>query len=237
YLALLLRLADALVVAVDVANAKLGHLAVAAFHFLDRPFQRHNGLAGLGDDWRQQMRNAVIDGKLQHLRIDHDETALLRREAVEQRQDHRIDGDRLTRAGRPRNQKMRHAGEIGNDEITADILAEREREFRIGALIGGRREQFAQINGLAPLVRKLDPDGIAPRYNGDTGRDRAHRAGNVVGKADDAGAFQARRGFQFIERHDRTRTDTADFALDAVIIKHGFQQPRVLGESFLADRL
>src|SRR5690606_26405745 len=61
-LALLQRLADALVEAVDVAYADLGHLAVTVLHLAHGPFQGHDGLLRVGDDRRQQMGNAVIDG-------------------------------------------------------------------------------------------------------------------------------------------------------------------------------
>ena len=99
-LALGLRLGDAGVEAVDVAHAELRHLLVAVLHLAHRPFERDDRLLRVGDDGRQQMRNAVIDRELEHLRIDHDEPALLRLQAVEQRQDHGVDRDRLARAGR-----------------------------------------------------------------------------------------------------------------------------------------
>ena len=51
------------------------------------------------------MRNTVVDGQFQHLRIDHDHPALLRRHAVEQRQDHRVQRDRFARTGRARDQQ------------------------------------------------------------------------------------------------------------------------------------
>ena len=70
------RLRDARVEAVDVAHADLRHLAVAVLHLADRPFQRDDRLLRIGDDRRQQMRDAVIDGQFEHLRVDHDQPAL-----------------------------------------------------------------------------------------------------------------------------------------------------------------
>ena len=75
------------------------------------------------------MRDAVIDRQFQHLRIDHDQAALFRRQPVEQRQDHRVDGDRLARAGGAGDQQMRHLGEFGDDGLAADGLAEAERQL------------------------------------------------------------------------------------------------------------
>ena len=57
----------------DVAHAELRHRPVALLHLAHRPFQRDHRLPGLGDHRRQQMRDAVVDRKLQHLRVDHDE--------------------------------------------------------------------------------------------------------------------------------------------------------------------
>jgi len=60
-LALLVRLCDTGVEAVDVAHADLRHLAVTVFHLAHGPFQRDDGLLRIGDDRGQQMRDAVID--------------------------------------------------------------------------------------------------------------------------------------------------------------------------------
>ncbi len=74
-----------LIEALDVAHAKTCHLTIAVFHLAHGPFKSHNGLLRIGNNRRQQMRNAIIDGEFQHLWIDHDQTAFFRLEAVEQR--------------------------------------------------------------------------------------------------------------------------------------------------------
>ena len=63
------------------------------------------------------------------------------------------------------------------------------------------------------------------------------RARHIVGEADHAAGLGAGRGLQFIERHHRTGPDLHDLALDAEILQHGFQQPRVLLQRFLVDAL
>ena len=98
-----------------------------------------------------------------------------------------------------------------------------------------RAEQFAQENGLAPLVRQFDADGVAALHDGDAGRDRRHRARDVVGKADHARGFDAGRGLQLIERDDGTRAHIDDFALDAEILEHAFEQPRILRQRILGN--
>jgi hypothetical protein len=84
---------DAGVVAFDVAHAQFRHALVAFLHLAHCPFERHHRLLGVGDDRREQMWNAIIRRQLKHLGIDHDEFALVGREPVEQRQDHRVDAD------------------------------------------------------------------------------------------------------------------------------------------------
>ena len=81
-LALALGFGDACVVAVDVAHAELRHLLVALLHLAHRPLERHHRLLRIGDDGREQMRDAVVDGELQHFRIDHDQPALVRMQAI-----------------------------------------------------------------------------------------------------------------------------------------------------------
>ena len=67
------------------------------------------------------------------------------------------------------------------------------------------RQQFAQIDLFAMRVRQFDADGVAAGDHGDARRQRAHRAGDVVGEADDARGFDAGRGLEFVQRHDRAR--------------------------------
>ncbi len=76
-----LRFAHARVEGFDVAHRERGHALVALLHLGDDPVERRHRLVRIGDDRRQQMRNAVVDRELQHLRIDHQEAALLRRSA------------------------------------------------------------------------------------------------------------------------------------------------------------
>ena len=96
-------------------------------------------------------------------------------------------------------------------------------------------EQFAQVDRLAALVRQLDADGVLARNDRDAGGDGAHRAGDVVGEADDARRLDAGRGLQLVEGDHRAGADVDDLALDAEIVEHAFEQPRVLLERVLRD--
>ena len=127
-LALAAGVLDAFVVAADVAHAELAHRAIAAFHFAHGPFQRGHRFGRLGDDGRHQMRDAVVDRQFQHLRIDQDQPALIGRQPIQQRQDHRVDADRFARSGGAGDHQMRHARQIGDHRLAADILAQRQRQ-------------------------------------------------------------------------------------------------------------
>ena len=71
------RVFDASVVAGDVAHAQRRHQLVAPLHLGDAPAQRIGRLLHVGDDRREQVRNALVDRQLQHLRIDHDQAHVL----------------------------------------------------------------------------------------------------------------------------------------------------------------
>ena len=129
FLALGSSLRQARIVAVDVAHAELGHFLVALFHLPYRPLQRDNRLFWIGHDRRQQVWNAVIDRQLEHLGIHHDQAALIRPQPIQQAEDHGVDRDRFTGPGRACDQQMRHAREIDDDGVAADVLAETEREL------------------------------------------------------------------------------------------------------------
>ena len=131
---------------------------------------------------------------------------------------------------------MRHAREIDEDRLAADILAERERELaRSVSWKSGELDQLAQHHDLAPIVGQLDADGVAAGHDGDAGGDRAHRAGDVVGKPDHARGFGAARRLELVERDHGTGTDIGDLALDAEILQHAFELAGILLQHFVAD--
>ena len=181
------------------------------------------------------MRDVLVDAELQHLGIDHDEAAAIRRQPVEQRQDHGVDRHRLARAGGAGDQQMRHAREVGDHRVAADVLAQRQRQAEPVVLVVAGRQQLAQEHRLAPRIGQLDADDVAAGHGGDARRYRAHRAGDVVGQADDAARLGAGRGLQLVERHHRARPHLHDLALHAEIVEHGLEQAGVLLQRLLVD--
>ena len=123
---------------------------------------------------------------------------------------------------------MRHAGEVGDDGLAADVLAEREGQG-VGAVaeaLGG--EDFAQEDLLAQLVRELDADDRAAGDGGDAAGERRHRAGDVVGEADDAAGLEAGGGLELVHGDDRAGADRDDLAAHAVVVEHGLEHAGVL---------
>ena len=103
-----LGLGHRLVVGIDVLVPLFGQLAVSALHLgHDRP-ERFRRLLGLGDDGREQMRDAVVDRELEHLGVDHRKLDLVRPRIVQDRQDDGVDGHALAGAGGAGNEQVRH---------------------------------------------------------------------------------------------------------------------------------
>ena len=117
------------VVLVDVPDAFGGEQFQAALHFADRVAQRIGREFRLGDDGRVKMRNAFVVAQFQTLGVHQNQAHLIGRGLVQDRHDHRVDGDALARAGGTGDQQMRHSGEIGGDDAAVDVFAHGDRHL------------------------------------------------------------------------------------------------------------
>ena len=90
--------------------------------------------------------------------------------------------------------------------------------------LGG--EDLAQEHLLAQLVRQLDADHRAAGDGRDAAGQRRHRAGDVVGEADDAAGLEAGGGLELVHGDDRAGADRDDLAADAVVVEHVLEHPR-----------
>ena len=132
---------------------------------------------------------------------------------------------------------MRHPRQVGDHRLAADVLAERQRQPALVLFVGRRIQQLAQIDRLGLEVGQFDADDAAPRHHRDAHRDGAHRAGDVVGKADHPRRLDPRRRLELVKGDDRAGAYLDDLAAHAVILEHRLQQARVLGQRLLVDRL
>ncbi len=234
-LALFLSLAGALVVAGDVADAELGHPAIAVLHLAHGPLQGHDRLLGIGHDRRQQVRDAVIDRQLQHLGVDHDETALGGRVAIQDRQDHGVDPDRLARAGGARDQQVGHPRQVGDIGLAADGFAQRQRQQMALLVVFARGQKVAQEDGLALGVGQFDADGVAALDHADAAGAGRHGAGDVVRQGHDAAVLHAGRRHQLIQGDDGAGADLVDLAAHAEFLEHALQHLGVGLQRLLVD--
>ena len=91
-------------------------------------------------------------------------------------------------------------------------------------------EQLAQIDLLAPHVRQLDADGVAPGHDGGAHRSRAQRARKIVGKSDHARRLDAARRLELEQRDDGTGVNVLDLAPDSEVAEHACQQLRLAAQ-------
>ena len=111
------------VIGVDFLDIRVGEFLIALEHLVDDPVQHARRLFGVGHDRCFHVRDAVKALHLNHLRVDHEEIDLLRRGAVQDAHDDGVNADALTGSRRPRDQKVRHLGEVAIDVFAGDILA------------------------------------------------------------------------------------------------------------------
>ena len=160
-------LGDLGVEAGDVLHAALGEDLVALRHLRDEPLEGGGHALGIGLDRDEQVREVVVDLQLDDLGVDHDETQVLRRAAVEERDDDRVDADRLALAGGAGDERVRHLGEVLDDGLVRDAVhAEHDGQLHRG--FGPRLgfDDLAEEDVLAALVRDLDADGALARHGG-----------------------------------------------------------------------
>ena len=93
WLPALLGVSHMAVVAGQIAHAQGRHQLVASLHFADAPVQRMAGLGDVGDHRRQQMGNALVNGKLQHFRVHENQAHVFRARLVEDAHQHGVDPD------------------------------------------------------------------------------------------------------------------------------------------------
>ena len=181
------------------------------------------------------MRNIVVDAEFQHFRVNHDKPAALRRQGIEQRQDHHVDRHGFAGAGGAGDQQVRHALQVDDDGLAADVLAQHQRQAVLRLVVGLTCQQFAQIDDFALLVWQFDANGILAADGGDAHRHRLHIAGDVVGEADDPAGLGAGRRLQFVEGDDRAGAHRHDLTADTEILQHVLQHAGVFGQGFGID--
>ena len=111
---------------------------------------------------------------------------------------------------------MRQLGDVANDAVAADVLADGERELGLGIAECRRVDNIAQAHGADDLVRHLDADG--GNFVRD-GRDahvlHAERERKVAGKVRDLVELHARLQLEIVARDRGAARHVADGRVDA----------------------
>ena len=122
----------------QVARLGRAHQLVAALHLADDVLQHQRGVLHVGDDRRQQVRDRLVVVQLHPLGIDQDHPHLVGRGPQQDRAQQGVDAARLARAGRARDQQVRHLCQVTGDALAGDVLAE-PRGQRAASWPAGRR--------------------------------------------------------------------------------------------------
>ena len=184
------------------------------------------------------MRNAFVNRQLEHLGVDQDQPHLGRRRLVDQGEQHRVDPHGLARAGGAGDQQVRHALQVGDHWIAADVLAERERQRGRNARVHLGAQDFRQAHDLARGIGDLEAHQALAR-NGLDDADAHHgqRAGKVLHEVDDLGPLHADSGLDLEARDDRAGIGRDHFDLHPEIEELLLDQARSELEGLGAEHL
>ena len=208
------------IVAGKVLHAMLGEDLIALHHLVHCPLQRAGRLLRVGDNGDEQVRNAVVRRKLDHLRIDHDKAHVLRRGLVKKRHDQRVRANRLAGARRAGDEHVRQLGNITDDVLAADVFADGKRDIGFVRNEFAGFEHVADMNGRDELVRHLDPDDrdlVGDRR--DAHAACAERKGDIVLQIGDLGELDSLVKRKFIACDGRTAHNVARLCLHAEACK------------------
>ena len=205
-----------LVVGFEIADACVRHHAVAPHHLRHGPLQAARSLFRVCDDGDEQVRNAVVNAKLDHLRVDHDELDLLGLCLIEKGDNQRVHADRFAGAGRTGDQQMRQLADIADDAVAADVLADSEGHAGLALFKFRRIDDLARHDDRDDPVRYLDADnGDLVRDGRDADAGRAEGQRDIVGQIRDLGELHAALQLQLVPRDRRAARNIDDMRLDA----------------------
>ncbi len=207
----------------------------AALHLADGVAQGVGGEFGLGDDGREEVRDALVHAELDALGIDEDHAHLFGRGLEEDAHDHGVDGDGFAGAGGAGDEDVGHGGEVGGDDAAVDVFAEGDGELGLGLREGLALDDVAQPDGLAFVVGDLDADGGFAGHALDEDGLGGHGEAEVVGEAGDAGVFDAGVGAELEGGDDGAGVDLGDLAVDAELGALGDEGAGLFAQGLFAD--
>ena len=156
---------------------------------------------------------------------------------VEHRQDHRIDADRLARTGGAGDQQVRRLGQVGNDRLAADVLAEADGQRAGHVVVGRAGNDFGQLDHLPPGIGQLERHArLAGHRFDDANGNHSQGAGQIARQIDDLGALDANCRLDFVAGDDRAGHRGQHLDLDAEVGQLALDQARGVFQRLGADR-
>ena len=204
-----------------MTEAELRQVVVARIHLFDNPLEGIRGLLGIGDDRRDQVRNAFVGGELHALGIDEDHAHLIGRRAHEHRGDECIDATGLAGSRGSRDEQMGHLGKVGDDVASLDILAESNSHRMV--LIGGhgRPEHVTEADQLTIGVGDLDANRtLARNRTEDAHLGARHRVRDVATQGRDPLDLDARPELDLVAGDGRTPGEARHARVDVELFEH-----------------
>ena len=209
-----------LVEVVDVLKAVVRQVVVARIHLLDDPFEGFGGLLGVGDDGRDEVRDALVDREFHALGVDQDHAHLLRRRAHHDRGDHGVDEGGLTGAGLAGDQHVRCLGQVGDDVAALDVLADADDERVLVAASGSGSQDVAEGHVFAIGVGDLDADGaLAGDRREDANVGGGHRVGYVFRQVRELIDLDAGSEDDLVAGDCRAARETGDARVDVKVLE------------------
>ena len=181
-----------LVVSRDVPHFGSPQVLVALIHLLAGPREQRLGLLHVDNHGVHQVRDPLVLRELDLLGIDQDQLHLVGPPGHQDRQDHRVQADRLAGAGPAGHQKVGHFGQVVHERHALGVLAQEQRDAAVVESPVHPRDDIAQPDHVAVVVGHLDADRRLARDRCDD-PDARDRQGDrqVVGQADDLRDAQA----------------------------------------------
>ena len=151
------------------------------------------------------MRNSVVIAQFYNLRVNQNQLHFIRICLIKKAENDTVDADRLTGTGRTCNQQMRHALQVCDNIISADILTYRKGNLGLGVF------KFLRFNDITKLYHG---NGFVFYFNTycSLTRNRCFNSNascfqvqcNIIRQAHDAAYFNAHSRLYFISGNRRS---------------------------------
>ena len=192
---------------------------ITLLHFLYSPIQYGRGFFRIGHNGNHQMRNTIVIGEFNHLRINQNEFYFIWCCLEQNAWDQGVNAHRFTRSCCTCNQKMRHFSNIRKDCLSTDVHPQSDCKFRWRLLKLWILQNLSKLNTLQCTIWNLDTDCCLSRYGFDTNRWGCKLQGNIFGKIGNFTNFDTRRRFQIVTRYCRAVAETDNLCIHMEALK------------------